>query len=100
MIEPEYSTFAEHVGEHFTVEVEPGRTCELEVVGVAGAPPDPSVDHTFSVMFHGPAHQPIPQGTYPFSHPTCGAFALFIVPVGREADVFVYEAVFTQLATP
>jgi hypothetical protein len=58
--------------------------------------PSPEVEH-FAVRFLGLGEPPFPQGTYHFSHDRIGAFELFIVPVGRQADGIVYEAVFNRL---
>jgi len=53
--------------------------------------------HRFSILFHGAADRPLPQGTYSFRHDTLGEFLLFIVPVvGSNDERIVYEACFTR----
>jgi hypothetical protein len=48
----------------------------------------------YSLLFHEPRAQALPQDTYRVEHPQLGAFPLFLVPVGpKQADVW-YEAVF------
>lgn len=51
----------------------------------------------YSLYFHGPPAQLLPQGIYLFTHDTLGALALFIVPVlGSNHERIVYEACFNQ----
>jgi hypothetical protein len=51
----------------------------------------------FSLLFHGPADQMLPQGTYPLAHDALGALALFLVPIGANSERVVYEACFSRL---
>jgi hypothetical protein len=51
----------------------------------------------FSLVFRGPLDQPLEQGLCPLAHDALGNADLFLVPVGREADGFRYEAVFNNL---
>jgi hypothetical protein len=48
----------------------------------------------FSLYFRGPLTPLLPQGTYTLEHATLGALDIFIVPIKREADGLLYEAVF------
>lgn len=50
----------------------------------------------FSLFFRGPHAYPLSQGTIPMTHGGLGELALFLVPVARRDDGFVYEAVFNQ----
>jgi hypothetical protein len=99
--DPQYAMFARNIGQRFAVHLAGGSTVDLELATVDGDPPatagQPSA---FSVLFHGPASEPLAQGTYELAHPAEGAFLLFIVPIGSEADSITYEAVFTRLGTP
>jgi hypothetical protein len=36
----------------------------------------------------------LPQKTYPFTNPGMGKLSIFIVPIAREKDGVIYEAVF------
>lgn len=54
----------------------------------------------FSLYFHGPADQQLPQGTYALAHDALGALAMFLVPIGANAERVVYEACFTRLVAP
>ena len=52
---------------------------------------------TFSIVFHGPAGRFMPQRIYRLSHDRLGELELFLVPVGKEGESILYEAVFNQL---
>jgi hypothetical protein len=55
----------------------------------------------FSVFFHGPADQILPQGTYSFRHDGLGSLTLFIVPViGSNDERIVYQACFSVPVQP
>jgi len=43
----------------------------------------PVTGDAFSLLFDGGAATAIPSGTYTFTHPSLGRFALFLHPVGR-----------------
>jgi len=48
----------------------------------------------FSLMFKCASPVVLPQNRYPFQSPGFGKMEIFIVPVGREPDGIVYQAVF------
>lgn len=50
----------------------------------------------FSLLFQA-ADDQLPQAIYPLSHPTLGAFDLFLVPLQQRRGAFLYEAVFNLL---
>jgi hypothetical protein len=47
----------------------------------------------FTLLFKGPTVSPLPQRTYTLSADG-DSFQIFIVPVGKQADGYIYEAVF------
>lgn len=50
----------------------------------------------FSLFFRGPLQPHLPQMTYTLTNPGFDEpLTIFLVPVGRNADGFEYEAVFT-----
>ena len=51
----------------------------------------------FSLLFDGPAEYPLQQRIYRLEHDQLGQIELFLVPVGRDKEVFHYEAVFNRL---
>lgn len=48
----------------------------------------------FSLLFRNGAALLFPQQTYSMSHPRLGEVAIFLVPIARERDGFLYQAVF------
>lgn len=87
------STFRDCLSTAFTVI---GPDIELELVAHDPGKPSTAVEQ-FSLLFHGPDHPLLSQGTYQFEHPQMGAFEMFIVPIGREPGRLIYEAVFSRL---
>ena len=70
----------------------------LVEVTEGGAGTGDSRGENFSLIFNGPGDRFLPQRTYSFDHADLGKFDLFIVPVGRERDGFLYQAVFNRRA--
>jgi hypothetical protein len=51
---------------------------------------------SFSMTFTGPADVMLQQGTYPMANESFGEpLPIFIVPVGKEEERYLYEAIFT-----
>jgi hypothetical protein len=91
-----YETFAGHVRETFSLSV--GETSvditlveaqRKRVRVVAGIRAEP-----FTLYFKSQSHVLLPQKLYPLSNPGLGKMNIFIVPVAREKDGVIYEAVF------
>jgi hypothetical protein len=51
----------------------------------------------FSLLFQGPPDRGVQQGSYSFEHEELGKFELFIVPISRKEEGFVYEAAFNRI---
>jgi hypothetical protein len=98
-------TFAPLVGSKFRVYADATGPTELELVeateftghGNKPAPGTGLIQESFSVMFDGPEGCFLPQGMYVFEQDALGRIELFIVPVGRKAGLFQYQAVFNRL---
>ena len=99
-----FQDFAGMVNTAFRVNAE-SRTVELRlVVAKPGAAPMFAGAHTgdagnekFSLLFSGPAGEPLSQDTHHFEHQRIGRFQMFIVPVGPgELGSRYYEAVFNR----
>ena len=93
-----HDTFADRVGETFTLTGPDGATLELTLVEASLAPESHSVPGrraAFSLIFHGPASPYAPQGTWPLEHPELEGLELFLVPLGPVDDAMRYQAVFT-----
>ena len=100
--------FAELVRSKFEVAVEPGLVVGLELAAVTtsgpgdqnSVSPGSAMFEGFSLLFDGPAHRPLGQRTYRFTHERIGSFDLFIVPVGANRGARQYEAVFNRRHSP
>jgi uncharacterized protein DUF6916 len=91
--------FTPHVGTAFTVTAEvqdcPGVPLALTLVDATAAgegPPDGRAP--FALIFTGPAAPLLSQQIVPLDHPELGELAVFLVPLGVDADGARYEAVF------
>jgi hypothetical protein len=49
----------------------------------------------FALHFRGPLQPALPQRIYPLTHSSLGTLEIFLVPIKRDADGMIYEAVFT-----
>lgn len=95
-------SFAPHLGSVFRLRLGPGETLEVELVEAtalgggarvsAGGPR--ARREPFSLVFRGPRAPILPQRIYRMEHARMGAFDLFIVPIGPDAEGLRYEAVF------
>lgn len=54
----------------------------------------------FTLLFRGSADLPMPQGVYKLQEERLGIVEWLLVPVGKEADSYLYEAVFSLLRAP
>lgn len=88
------SHFAPHVGDTFTATA--GGT-NVPLVLMEAKPLGTALREggAFSLSFAGPTSPLLAQATYPLRHAMLGATEIFIVPVGRNKEGVVYEAVFT-----
>jgi hypothetical protein len=89
-----------HLGSAFRVTREDGSSVDVRFDSVT--PLMENADRTrlkrqpFSMAFSGPAEAFLPQKTYTVSHPVLGEdLILFLVPIERHANGYVYESVFT-----
>ncbi|GLQ45164.1 hypothetical protein GCM10007862_02150 [Dyella lipolytica] len=88
--------FATRLNENFSVDVDQGRTPFTlveakplpvhEFHGMMRAP--------FSLLFHNASPVLFPQRIYQMGNPGIGEFGIFLVPVARNQDGFLYQAVF------
>ena len=92
--------FAAHVGERFHIPSEPGRTLDTTLVEARPLGPapkgltGPTKRAPFALLFRGPGEPLLPQRIYTVEHDAMGALDIFMVPVGRERDALLYEAIF------
>lgn len=91
-----YEGFAGHLHGSFTVGLGTS-TVEMTLVQASKGQPrdwEGLRKEPFSLVFKCANPVILPQRTYPFQRPGFGTMDIFIVPVGRERDGIVYQAVF------
>lgn len=94
-----YDTARDLIGRTYRVAIE-GGSVELTVTRVqraaeAGPRPKELKRTGFSIFFRGPAGVMLPQRMYDLEADRDSLPHLFIVPVGRDANGYEYQAVFT-----
>lgn len=67
---------------------------ETSAIGSSRPRSEPGVRQGFALVFRGPAEPALGQGTFTVTHPEAGEMAIFLVPVGADAQGRRYEAVF------
>lgn len=90
--------FAGHLNEIFTVDLGHSRSPFVLVE----ARPLPAPAHTFqgmvrspfSLLFHHVSAVLFPQRIYQMENAGLGDFGIFLVPVARNQDGFIYQAIF------
>jgi hypothetical protein len=77
----------------------PGVGLDLIEVRILRAPPQrpgrPPARHPFALTFRARTPAYVPQAIYPISHDRLGRLDIFLVPVGRDDDGLLLEAVFS-----
>lgn len=94
--------FTKNVNTTFRVELESPRPIDVRLIAVTPHVSEPNEQagmERFSVLFAGPDDIFLPQNTYRMTHPEMGEFYIFLVPIGKEADGFRYEAVYNFYRT-
>lgn len=89
-------TFEPRKGEAFKLEDEAAGEVELKLASVQGTGLQGKAPREqFSVHFHGPREPVLPQQIYHLENAEMGAMDLFLVPIARDEEGMIYEAVFT-----
>jgi hypothetical protein len=90
------SDFAARLNQTFEADVDHGRTPfvlveakPLPFRNFHGVTREP-----FSLVFHNASPVLFPQRTYQMANPDMGQFGIFLVPIARNQDGFLYQAVF------
>jgi hypothetical protein len=58
----------------------------------------PAGKDSFSLLFRGPAGQPLAQGVYTLEHRRTGQFTVLLAPMRPEPDARYYEVIFNRAA--
>ena len=91
--------FSELLNGPFRVLVDQSTVVLLRLVAATGhssAAEARTSQENFSLLFRGPLDRFLPQRMYSFEQEQFGQFDLFIVPIGRDAEGFQYEAFFNR----
>ncbi|HZD89575.1 MAG TPA: hypothetical protein VE224_05710 [Pseudolabrys sp.] len=91
-----YEGFARHINESFQVGLGASSVEMTLVRATKGTPRDWEGlrKEPFSLFFKCATPVILPQRMYPFANDGFGRMDIFIVPIGRERDGIVYQAVF------
>lgn len=92
----ERSVFAENLKTKFKASLEGMNAVELELVEIVDNISTPRQEQ-FALEFHGPADPYLPQQMYQMEHESIGTFDLLLVPVAKDENGFMYEAVFNRI---
>jgi len=90
-------TFEPLVGSSFWVEFPTGGKVELRLTRAAKVMESEAARlarHPFSLYFVGPKSHMLRQQIYHMTHPDLEPMDIFLVPVGEDATIYQYEAVF------
>jgi hypothetical protein len=94
----EIGHFASSVGADFRVldcsSLEEKCVCNLASVKPLSQK-QPCFRSPFSLVFEGPASQPMTQGTYLFRSDTLGELPIFVVPISEKDSTRRYQAIFS-----
>jgi hypothetical protein len=89
----------QHLGSVFRAEVSDAETIDLRLTNVAKVMESQAAKlkrNPFSLLFAGPSAPFLEQKIYRLRHPQFGEpLDIFLVPISRTADGFIYEAVFS-----
>ncbi|HEY4145795.1 DUF6916 family protein [Pinirhizobacter sp.] len=88
--------FAAHLNETFMVEIENVRSpfVLVEARPIQHHPVQGLVRSPFSLLFRHEAAVVFPQRIYTMSNNAMGEFGIFLVPIARDKDGFIYQALF------
>jgi hypothetical protein len=94
---PSRAAFEGQIGQAIRVPFDDDTTLTLRIAEVQDTGLRETEDgplETYNVYFHGPLDVTIPQGTYVLDSDVLGRLLIFLVPLGPEENVMVYEAIF------
>ena len=92
-----FEDFADRVGEVFVVGEKEFPAIPLTLAEAEPLPPrrgPEGMRPPFSLVFLGKDPRVLPQRLYRLEHEEMGALAIFLVPVGKDAEGVSYQAVF------
>lgn len=94
-----YEDFLPHVNSKFTAQLNDASTIELELTQVEEKSPSPRQEQ-FILTFRAPFSVPPQQQMFNLDHEQLGSGIMFLVPVGKDANGIIFEAVFNRPKPP
>lgn len=94
-MEASVQLYKEQVGSRFSVMLMDG---SVDIVLIDVIDKSELLAEQFTLLFRGQLDRFLEQNTYVLGHDVLGAEPIFIVPVGRQADGFHYQAVFHRFS--
>jgi len=91
-----YTVFSENLNSTFRIHLSTEKSLDVELTEITEHMISDRQER-FSLFFRGPLDAFVPQATYRFEHEKMGPFDLFIVPIGKTTQGFLYEAVFNNV---
>lgn len=88
--------FGRHLGESFAMSINQSDVA-FTLVQATPLPANPqslAMRAPFSLIFRNTSPVLFPQQTYTATHSAMGTFGIFLVPVARDAEGFLYQAVY------
>lgn len=88
--------FSSHVNETFAASINDGEVpfVLVEARALSTQPQAPSARAPFSLLFRNGSAFLFPQQIYRMRHAAIGEVGIFLVPVAREREGFLYQAIF------
>lgn len=88
--------FAAHLNQTFMVEIENVRSpfVLVEARPIQHQPGPGLMREPFSLLFRHEAAVVFPQRIYTMNNESMGEFGIFLVPIARDRDGFIYQAIF------
>ncbi|HKO96851.1 MAG TPA: hypothetical protein VJU86_07665 [Pyrinomonadaceae bacterium] len=100
---PTEKEFSQHLHTNFHLDIEGEEPLNLELIDVKGylkkEDEHPGMER-FSAMFQGPVQPALVQKLYHLKHDSMGDLDIFIVPIAKNAQGVVYEAVYNYFQAP
>ena len=88
------SLFEQHLNTRIWLCSEDGERVPLEFIQLEDFPS--ARTEQFSLLFRGAGSAVYPQRIYSVEHDVIGRFDLFLVPIGRDSQGTIYQAVFNR----
>ena len=99
-VELKLATFTDHVDSTFVLDADgtPVDLVLMEAKQIKPTPKGPGVPDTvredpFALLFRGPGDRQLVQRIFRMTHETLGELFLFLVPISKEEEGFIYESV-------